>query len=189
MALAQKNADIEFDIKKVRSGWNYGYSKLVKTSFDTALKFVRTHTLQEMIDCRPPCASYSYPFARKDHLVDGDVNIATDYPVPRQPESLDRYAIWLKVSMPTVSETMKLGILPQLFELLSSVGGYFTVIGIVWGLLFWKKYPDSQVAQAYDTLTIAGNCSTKPLMLEEVQADLRETAASASDSDNEGQSN
>ena len=56
----------------------------------------------------------------------------------------------------TILQTLEQGTLLQLMNLLSSVGGYFSVICLIFGLIFVKQYPESSVARTYEQRTLRG---------------------------------
>lgn len=56
----------------------------------------------------------------------------------------------------TVLQTSEQGTLLQLMKMLSSLGGYLSVITLIFGLIFVKQYPESSVARTYEQRTLRG---------------------------------
>ena len=62
----------------------------------------------------------------------------------------------LVIETPMVSVSRKLGVLPQLFALLGRLGGYLSILTATFTALFVRKYPDSDLAKAFETRTLIG---------------------------------
>ncbi|CAE7219625.1 unnamed protein product [Symbiodinium sp. CCMP2456] len=54
------------------------------------------------------------------------------------------------------------GVMPQVWTLFGSVGGYLTILSLIFNLCFVRKYPDGPIAKEYDALTWTGEawCSS-----------------------------
>lgn len=62
----------------------------------------------------------------------------------------------IRIEAPLVMVSTTQGVLPQLWTLFGSVGGYIALLSLVFRICFVKKYPDSGVSQIYDARTFFG---------------------------------
>ena len=60
------------------------------------------------------------------------------------------------IDTPAVPITLKQGVLPRLFALCNSIGGYFSFFTLVFGVIFVKRYPDGEIAVTYEARTLRG---------------------------------
>ena len=63
-------------------------------------------------------------------------------------------AIGIKGQKDTMVQELKLGALPQLFDLLTGVGGMISVLGTFLGLIFVKKHKQHAISKLYDERTM-----------------------------------
>ena len=52
--------------------------------------------------------------------------------------------------------TMEQGFLLQLFNLASGLGGYLSILTVVFGIIFVKQYPESRIAHVFESRTLFG---------------------------------
>ena len=52
--------------------------------------------------------------------------------------------------------SMKLGVVPQFFALLSSLGGFVSMSFLIFGFIFVKRYPYSDISRTYEQRTLLG---------------------------------
>merc|ERR1711871_158861 len=64
-----------------------------------------------------------------------------------------------KGGVPSISVITYVATSGSLLKLLAQFGGYLTIIGLVWGCVFPRKYPLSRVAVTYDERTLLGHRS------------------------------
>ena len=64
--------------------------------------------------------------------------------------------IELSIEQETFSEIYMQGVFPQLYSLLGTLGGLLSLLFLVYGIVFVKKYPDSSIAQEYEARTFIG---------------------------------
>lgn len=69
--------------------------------------------------------------------------------------------IKLVIENPTVPVTEKQGVLPQLFALSAKLGGYLSLLTVVFTAILVRKYPESEVALTYEARTLFGNQQTQ----------------------------
>ncbi|CAE7368321.1 unnamed protein product [Symbiodinium natans] len=83
-------------------------------------------------------------------------------------------AVIIVISDPLIHVSLEKGILLQYFELLSSLGGYISVTVAVFGLIFVRKFPQSDVARVFEERTL--RCNEAPGNPAKVENDLEEHA-------------
>eukprot|EP00434_Breviolum_minutum_P009136 symbB.v1.2.008047.t3/scaffold502.1/size262339/1 len=118
-----------YSLGKMITGWNYGYSS-----------FQETHFIRSSLDQPFPsvnrtmlCAAGMTYFGR---------------------ERTQGSALHMVVENSVVVAYHKQGIVPQLFALFTSIGGYVTFLSIVFTSFFIKKYPESSVSEIYEARTL-----------------------------------
>ena len=74
---------------------------------------------------------------------------------PSRSEDVSR--LQLRIEQPLVMTSFEQGILPQILALLSSVGGFVSLLVLVFTTVFVRKYPSSSTAMTYETRTLFGN--------------------------------
>ncbi|CAE7765767.1 unnamed protein product [Symbiodinium sp. CCMP2592] len=57
---------------------------------------------------------------------------------------------------PLITVTLQQGVAPQLFALLSTVGGYISLTSLIFTTIFVKKYPNSAIAILFQKRTLFG---------------------------------
>ena len=62
-------------------------------------------------------------------------------------------AVSFSMKSPVVVAHSKQGMMPQMFKLLSSMGGYMALLSFLYTCFFVKLYPESPVAQIYESRT------------------------------------
>lgn len=67
------------------------------------------------------------------------------------------FRVYIQITQLAVVETVTLGALPQLIDNLSTVGGLFSVFGLVVSFMFVRKFPRSSPVLAQETLTLRGS--------------------------------
>ena len=85
-------------------------------------------------------------------------------------------AITLRVTESMMVTSRKQGVLPQLFNLASSVGGFLSVVVLAFSAIFVKRFPSSHVARIYEARTLIGKREPEPEAIEAPMADLPSTA-------------
>ena len=121
-----------FSLQRSDYGWNLGYSSSSEAIFST---FAVDRPLGSAIG------------DRTDMCQEG----MTWFQEPRNASA----ALVLSVVQPQVVVFLKQGIVPQLFQLVSNIGGFLTVVIMVFTCLFVKKYPESAVFSIYEARTLA----------------------------------
>lgn len=116
-----------FGISKLVDGWDYGFSTVEDSIFATS-----DVDGPWGFDLTNLCADMTY-FSSQSGKVS---------------------SLLLSVVNPVVLAHHKQGMIPQLFKLFGSIGGYMTFLGMVFTFFFVKKYPDSAVFQIYEARTL-----------------------------------
>ncbi|CAE7560915.1 purM [Symbiodinium pilosum] len=77
---------------------------------------------------------------------------------PEPPAGSSGLATQLKlhIAEPFVTMTTSQGAMPQMLELISSLGGYLSIVFSVFTLVFVRAYPFSDTARLYDARTLIG---------------------------------
>lgn len=70
-------------------------------------------------------------------------------------EQLASY-VAIYITEPYVSVEIQQGILPRIFTMLSRIGGYITIVTLIFTRIFVRRYPTSLVAMTYDARTLYG---------------------------------
>eukprot|EP00438_Fugacium_kawagutii_P015019 Skav200791 [mRNA] locus=scaffold318:111437:112396:- [translate_table: standard] len=131
-----------FSIRRSDHGWNYGYSSAVESTF--------------------AADSIDGPWSGGDRTYKCAAGM-TWFQSARGETSV----LSLAVVEPFVVTYLEQGFLPQLFGLLSTVGGYITILIIFYKGVFVKQYPYSPVSKIYDARTLickryCCKCSSSP---------------------------
>lgn len=118
-----------YSLSKTITGWNYGYSSVQETHFVRSSLDQPWGSMNRTIHC---AAGMTYFGSERNQAS----------------------ALHLVVQNSVVVAFHKQGIIPQLFALFTSIGGYVTFMSIVFTSFFIKKYPESGVFQIYEARTL-----------------------------------
>ena len=118
-----------YSLGKMITGWNYGYSS-----------FQETHFIRSSLD-------QPFPSVNRTMLCAAGMTYFGS-------ERTQGSALHMVVENSVVVAYHKQGIVPQLFALFTSIGGYVTFLSIVFTSFFIKKYPESSVSEIYEARTL-----------------------------------
>ena len=128
-AIAPAGTELQLHVTKFRHGWNFGYSEDLEDYFSIHM----WGQLQR--EDRSKCSHWT-----------------------RFRDSSARFATFtFTIQEPLVRVTANLGLIPQIFTLSASVGGYVTLLTFLFTCIFVKQSPHGQVAIEYDTRTLLGH--------------------------------
>ena len=118
-----------YTLKKAIHGWNWGYSTSENSIFlINLLRGQSSHRTDRTYECSAGMTYFGSP--------GGEAS-----------------AVRFAAQDPMVIVYHKQGIMPQLFKLMSSVGGYMSCLTLIFLSCFVRRYPESGVAQIYEART------------------------------------
>ncbi|CAK0848753.1 unnamed protein product [Prorocentrum cordatum] len=148
----------DYSLEKTVEGWTLGY---------------QTSSI-ERLSARSVWESEINNFQRGEQQVfDPHAKLGRCWPkkgqaTPQRKKNIVCANVILKVYDPMVIQTLKVGIVPQILGILSSVGGLSSVATMFISVLFVKKYARGDVAVAYDSVTLVGTQVDEPVTLDSV---------------------
>ena len=100
---------------------------------------------------------YETSVAMREEGAGPDFGTALDMTIFNSGSAGHKTVTLVAIDEPLVTKTLKLGIVVQLANFISGIGGYLTVVTLVFTTAFVKKYPQCDVALAYEQRTLRGN--------------------------------
>ena len=120
-----------YSYRKSRHGWNFGYTSEVAEFHEV----VETNRIPYDVGC------YEVP--------------STLFGV-YQSSPTGAVAVKVSIPSPVVQVTKKVGVLPQMFNLVSGIGGWIAVLTTMFKVIFVKMNPDAEVTKTYEARTFVG---------------------------------
>lgn len=121
-----------YSLRKVVHGWNFGYSTNEADVFVTNQIFDTHEGGDRTYECHAGMKYFQSPGGRAKRSS----------------------VLRLLARDPMVIVYHKQGIMPQLFKLISSTGGYISCLTLMFLSCFVRKYPESAVVQIYEARTL-----------------------------------
>ena len=74
-----------------------------------------------------------------------------------RPSSGSESAFVVSIEDPLVETTTKKGVLPQVIALVGNLGGYLSLSGVLFTLVWVRRYPRSEVTKTFEARTLFGH--------------------------------
>lgn len=122
----------QFEMKKKQSGWDYAYSQQIEDRYETR----------------------QFMHAGISNAKDTFQQWATKPDINENDEVL-YFTTYFRMSTGAIDRHLLLGFVPRAFGLISTLGGFFTVLGAAMSSIFKKKNADDKIARVYDERTMS----------------------------------